>query len=1848
MRSLNGLGRWGGVVGVVVVGVFASSLALRGARAGNPGKVLPKAAAVTSPTARVDRFIAGPGIPKIADLEVLPPITVDYRVDPPPPVGDHPSVRRGVLLESGFGTIAAGDACTYPFECDDCNPCTLDECADAACVGGDNDGYPCEIDANCEGVCDGGATPGEHCFTDIDCCGADPESHGTCDYYPCTSKGFDHCINALLPRRCDDGDRVERNCDCPGGACTGLVCVGGTRDTEACTCPGGNCVPGYEPDSECDDGFECNGPETCDAGVCQAGAPLCEAGERCNEADNSCLPPCLTATEGDECEIDGLACTIDKCDPKTCVGGTVNPDGECRDDTDCCIAGDCGTDPDPGTCTGGGTGECYVEDPPCGPGGCQEPLREGGPIRCSDGRCCDGDTCSEESFAECGTVPGDWLAMDQACIVLASGNPNICPLYGGGIAPQGTYVVEVGPVSNSDCAIAQLGDDYEVKGQDYIDLQLLRFVTAVQSSIRYQIEFWDVSGANPILIEDVFFPDGTNRGTSDMAVITIDFAPPLTIPASGVVSFSVQTNFGPNGSASWMSTDAADVGNNMADRMFVNGEMVTDFLGQCSGGGRDEQWCNRHDVDDLAQGCPGGGICVDVPDILAFELVATKSDIPLGACCITDTGECAQKLPWICESEGNSFQEVGQGCNVCSNDPFNLNCRAGEDGDCWKCSGGENDETLCCPGNPPGVCSGVNGTCDGGDRIGEECCPSGDCDITPQCLQLPPACELTACCNADTGECLQRPLCIGGLEDGRGCVNPVDLTRCEDGGGTCEIGCPGVSVSQGFGTTCDPDCCVQADLETGGDNCNLVDVQVINVPTVGSPPVWLTLTGNNSSATFDDYPDHCERSFLDPNSGTQDPGWWEAFSITACADVRVQLCCSDRETQPVRPAWGNLYFGCPCEGILGNSGAEPPIGEGAGTPGFARGGPFCDDDNLWQTYASLAKGIYYYPIYSAPDGTYAQVQGGGQYQLNIVVGACPLAACCLSTATCVGDGTFNEGEPCDDNLDCCAVEVKGECQDDVPGRCASDCAELDELDCDEAGGFWLAGENIPIGGNPVITCAVAPCDIGSCCSGPGACEDRRVVGVDCDLLNPDTCMSKKDCTGTYIGGPQCTYREPPCPVCTVDPEAGCYDSGSNLTGFVVVDQADLSNNSGPIADDFIATGNGISQLCFTAIIADNSLGTCSPDVAPSDAWEVKFYDDNNGIPGVLLPDSPVEGEVVTLSGKENLTFPGTDQTDAWYSYSVTFDPPISVIAGERYWLEIAGRGASDGSCRVWMISSTDGNQWSFKENDTDSGWSQEDMWGLPLDFMFCLDTGDGGFDTPPVATGACCECNGDCTDDPPVEWQDCIGGLDLYTLNGEDDFFPIGEDLGEWALNTSCLAVNCQERGSAGGCPGAPARGEDCVLPKPVTDGVHHFSNVCSSTDGHTNYSNCDTGPSGVGNDLWFEYTATCTGFVSIDVCGDTDFDHVLAIFQQRVDKQCPNLLGQPVCPPPITDLWGHECIDSVCTNHPAPTVTANVFPGDCFLISIGGWSDPDNPGAPAEGEGVLEIECEEACFSSNPPIPEPLRPKDPEGEDGEVNTKNRFLSITTHAADAEKKKAFRVTFVNLPPPFDIWNDEVFFAGEPREVCENSGKGLETDPDDCPAALPTDTFWAAPLLCEKDKADAHFMDWHGWCNVDTCIGGLKPGTACVTDDDCVEYVHLYHEGIVPTVFGVKEATYEIRVVDETCKDDLQDPASYSDPLIMIQNRWGDICGPGPGGACKGVADGVVDVTNDVLGVLDKFANVNNLQKARADLEPNLLDFKINVAMDVLHCLAAFGGAPYPFAPKQAHPCNALKVSRAGR
>jgi hypothetical protein len=210
------------------------------------------------------------------------------------------------------------------------------------------------------------------------------------------------------------------------------------------------------------------------------------------------------------------------------------------------------------------------------------------------------------------------------------------------------------------------------------------------------------------------------------------------------------------------------------------------------------------------------------------------------------------------------------------------------------------------------------------------------------------------------------------------------------------------------------------------------------------------------------------------------------------------------------------------------------------------------------------------------------------------------------------------------------------------------------------------------------------------------------------------------------------------------------------------------------------------------------------------------------------------------------------------------------------------------------------------------------------------------------------------------------------------------------------------------------------------------------------------------------------------------------------------------------------------------------------------------------------------------------------------VSAKNRALSFA--AGDPGREQAIRVTFVNLPAPFNVWNGRQFWVSDPKTLCELSGIGPGQP---CPST----TFKGALLECD---------------------------VTCRSDWSTMGMLHVYHEGIVP------RGQYRIEVVD--CDCDLGDPASYSPALTLTDTRWGDLCGPFAGGLYT-APDGRVDVTIDVTADLNKFRNVPGAPiKARADVEPACLDWKINIT-DITRVLDAFRGLPYPFGPLNPDPCR---------
>ena len=229
---------------------------------------------------------------------------------------------------------------------------------------------------------------------------------------------------------------------------------------------------------------------------------------------------------------------------------------------------------------------------------------------------------------------------------------------------------------------------------------------------------------------------------------------------------------------------------------------------------------------------------------------------------------------------------------------------------------------------------------------------------------------------------------------------------------------------------------------------------------------------------------------------------------------------------------------------------------------------------------------------------------------------------------------------------------------------------------------------------------------------------------------------------------------------------------------------------------------------------------------------------------------------------------------------------------------------------------------------------------------------------------------------------------------------------------------------------------------------------------------------------------------------------------------------------------------------------------------------------------------------ASEAPPPPPPQPELILGESGTpgVSAKNRFLSFELPGG-SPPSLAVRVTFVDAPPPYDLWNGSSMWVDEPFEV--PSCFGL------CGPGPPPPPYMMATLRCGNPT----YRDWGD-----------------------VGIVHVYHEGIVPG------GTYRVEAVG------VEFPLIFSDPLEMTTAKFGDTVESCSALGCTPPDEDVGII--DALAILGRFASVpGSISLPRADLEPACVDFAINIS-DVLHSLKGFSGVPYPFTPSAADPCDA--------
>jgi len=199
--------------------------------------------------------------------------------------------------------------------------------------------------------------------------------------------------------------------------------------------------------------------------------------------------------------------------------------------------------------------------------------------------------------------------------------------------------------------------------------------------------------------------------------------------------------------------------------------------------------------------------------------------------------------------------------------------------------------------------------------------------------------------------------------------------------------------------------------------------------------------------------------------------------------------------------------------------------------------------------------------------------------------------------------------------------------------------------------------------------------------------------------------------------------------------------------------------------------------------------------------------------------------------------------------------------------------------------------------------------------------------------------------------MDADGDVDLIEVAGFQNGFTGGPVCGNGVVeggeecddgNTNrgdCCSATCQiETAIPNDC---------CSLPIAVTDGTRSYSNSGATTDGPDEPTMCDFfGRTNVESDIWYCYTASCTGTAAVGLCGSS-YDTKLAVYG---GCDCPT--AAPLA-----------CSDDDCGTAVSivqSRVTFAATSGQEYLLRVGGYLGQ-------QGDGRLTIGCNvDACANGS------------------------------------------------------------------------------------------------------------------------------------------------------------------------------------------------------------------------------------------------------------------------------------------
>ncbi len=255
--------------------------------------------------------------------------------------------------------------------------------------------------------------------------------------------------------------------------------------------------------------------------------------------------------------------------------------------------------------------------------------------------------------------------------------------------------------------------------------------------------------------------------------------------------------------------------------------------------------------------------------------------------------------------------------------------------------------------------------------------------------------------------------------------------------------------------------------------------------------------------------------------------------------------------------------------------------------------------------------------------------------------------------------------------------------------------------------------------------------------------------------------------------------------------------------------------------------------------------------------------------------------------------------------------------------------------------------------------------------------------------------------------------------------------------------------------PGGPAN-DNCANATPIGNGVTAFSTVGATTDGPDHPTVCQFGNGETVLDIWYVYTASCTGTLSVSTCGDADFDTDLVIY----DGDTCGSLVRLACNDDFTGCAGFTSM-----------VEAPVVMGNDYLIRVGGFGAL---GDLSSGTGNLTVSC---TASVGPPAND-------ECANAEMLPCNSTVTFdNSMATTAGSDPAFSCHFGGAAQGVGT----VWYTFVPTGSSVTLDTDLSTDGDDSLIGVYSGTCGSlVEIACSEDEGIGLLSN--------VTVGGLTPGT----------------------------------------------------------------------------------------------------------------------------------------------------------